>query len=90
MKGMELPEGRSAKACRHVLDKFKSTYYKKDGTNGDAGRTADMSDDGASPARSSMKPTAKQRKRKAEGDGKAAKKAKAQINESAEDGDHTL
>jgi hypothetical protein len=83
MKGLALPEGRTPKACNHVIQKFKQEYYKKPG---DSEAALDDMDDGDSSPNIPSSPVKRTpaktpRKRKAAGEGKTPKKAKVQKQE---------
>ena len=77
MKGLTLPEGRTQKACLHVIQKFKQQYYKGD-IKADSEVADDTGDEGATTPVSVKKAPAPRKRKAAEGGAKRGKKAKAQ------------
>lgn len=77
LKDVKIPAGRTAKACTHVLHKFKNDYFKK--SNGEeTSDAANLTSAPPSPIKSTpAKAAATPRKRKAAGESKAAKKVKS-------------
>jgi hypothetical protein len=84
MKNATIPEGRTVKACTHVLAKFKKDFYNKSDGNGsetvDDGEAANSSAPG-SPVKKT--PVKTPRKRKTAGEGKvaSAKAKKVKVEE---------